>query len=335
MEEISIEKVNEELAEARLEDETVSEVVESINTFIHPISSDYPIKEKLRQHAHFLLENEGDCSRIIECGDCFVLNDDKDLCVRKEAFQSAIQYLMTPLKKDEDVSEIVQEQGAILDLVEVSWYLVNNKGVCFRNCDDCNMTRPLVCRYIGDEIRLQHATEWLVDNHFIEKVQTTIEENVSEVIEQQDTTSSIEDSADIKSQYDVQVGGEHYKKYKIQPLDFAISMLLDPQRYASLKYVIREKGNRIEDLNKAKHYLQLFMEDFKVGRLEPFIVMRQQPNEAANIYEEHDKFYKENGFNDILLKLFIEKLVSIYDLEVHIPDAIALLDVMIEREERK
>lgn len=57
-----------------------------------------------------------------------------------------------------------------------------------------------------------------------------------------------------------QVGGEHYKKFKIQPWDIWQEYGLDAFTGAILKYLLRDKGNRLEDLKKARHTLDRLIE---------------------------------------------------------------------------
>jgi len=59
-----------------------------------------------------------------------------------------------------------------------------------------------------------------------------------------------------------QVGGDHYKKHKIQPWDVIDEYGLDFFEGNALKYLLREKGDRIEDLEKAAHYIEA-----KIARL--------------------------------------------------------------------
>ena len=57
-----------------------------------------------------------------------------------------------------------------------------------------------------------------------------------------------------------QVGGEHYKKYKIQPWDIVDEYGLDFYAGNALKYLLRDKTDRLEDLKKARHYLDKLIE---------------------------------------------------------------------------
>lgn len=58
-----------------------------------------------------------------------------------------------------------------------------------------------------------------------------------------------------------QVGGDHYKRFNIQPIDFIMDNELDWCEANVVKYVTRwQYKNGIEDLRKAMHYLQLLIE---------------------------------------------------------------------------
>ena len=61
-----------------------------------------------------------------------------------------------------------------------------------------------------------------------------------------------------------QVGGNHYLKYKIQPVEFIIKNNLDFCQGSVIKYVLRfkEKGG-VQDLLKAKHYIELLIDSSK------------------------------------------------------------------------
>jgi hypothetical protein len=69
--------------------------------------------------------------------------------------------------------------------------------------------------------------------------------------------------ASVKST-DKQIGGSHYKDCAIQPIDYIVKNNLDFLEGNVVKYITRwrEKGG-IEDLKKAKHYLELKI-DFEI-----------------------------------------------------------------------
>jgi hypothetical protein len=61
---------------------------------------------------------------------------------------------------------------------------------------------------------------------------------------------------------DTQVGGNHYTKMKIQPMEFSMGNNLNPMQHTIIKYVTRVdlKGNGDQDIDKAIHTLQLWKE---------------------------------------------------------------------------
>lgn len=60
---------------------------------------------------------------------------------------------------------------------------------------------------------------------------------------------------------DVQVGGNHYKKFKIQPIEFIHANDLNFFQGNIIKYATRYKDkNGIEDLKKVKHYVDLLIQ---------------------------------------------------------------------------
>ena len=67
--------------------------------------------------------------------------------------------------------------------------------------------------------------------------------------------------------YKKQVGGNHYKNYKIQPVEFIIKNNIGFVEGNIIKYVLRfkEKGG-VQDLEKAKHYIELLIESTKSSK---------------------------------------------------------------------
>ena len=64
-----------------------------------------------------------------------------------------------------------------------------------------------------------------------------------------------------ESALDRQVGGEHYKNFKIQPIEFITANKLSFIQASIIKYICRfDKKNGKEDIDKAIHYCQLLKE---------------------------------------------------------------------------
>lgn len=53
-----------------------------------------------------------------------------------------------------------------------------------------------------------------------------------------------------------QIGGNHYSKHTIQPWDIIDEYKLDYYLGNVVKYVLRDKNNKLEDLEKALHFLE-------------------------------------------------------------------------------
>ena len=60
-----------------------------------------------------------------------------------------------------------------------------------------------------------------------------------------------------------QVGGTHYIKYKIQPIEYSMSNGLDACQHSIVKYVtrFRDKGG-VQDLEKAQQFLDILKEHY-------------------------------------------------------------------------
>ena len=64
-----------------------------------------------------------------------------------------------------------------------------------------------------------------------------------------------------KSPLSTQVGGDHYAKLAIQPMQYSMENGLDPLQHTVIKYVTRFRDKAgIEDLEKAKHCIDMLIE---------------------------------------------------------------------------
>ena len=68
-----------------------------------------------------------------------------------------------------------------------------------------------------------------------------------------------------------QIGGDHYSKMKIQPIDFITENKLSFIQGNIIKYICRYKDkNGLQDLKKAQHYLNMLLEiEYGVGQRQP------------------------------------------------------------------
>ena len=70
----------------------------------------------------------------------------------------------------------------------------------------------------------------------------------------------------MNSTYDKQIGGDHYKDYKIQPSVFINGNKLLFAEGNAIKYICRHSAKgKEEDIKKAIHYLEMILErDYNV-----------------------------------------------------------------------
>lgn len=74
-----------------------------------------------------------------------------------------------------------------------------------------------------------------------------------------------EQSRIVQETLTTQVGGNHYQNYAIQPIEFIIKNNIPFIEANIIKYVVRYKNkNGLEDLKKAKHYLEMLIENYDI-----------------------------------------------------------------------
>lgn len=76
-----------------------------------------------------------------------------------------------------------------------------------------------------------------------------------------ETVPELQPMAGCDGPYQIQVGGDHYSKYAIQPTEYIIKNRLNFCEGNVVKYVTRwrDKGG-VDDLRKAKHYIDMLIE---------------------------------------------------------------------------
>lgn len=88
-----------------------------------------------------------------------------------------------------------------------------------------------------------------------------VEEEFDTMMEQADSGTG-----DYVAPLSKQVGGNHYKDYQIQPVTFFIQNAIPFTEASICKYALRHKSkNGKEDLLKAKHLLDILIEEYYPG----------------------------------------------------------------------
>lgn len=82
-----------------------------------------------------------------------------------------------------------------------------------------------------------------------------------------------------------QIAGTHYKDKGIQPVELWAANNLDAFQGAIVKYIMRwkDKGG-IEDLEKCKHILEIYMEFIKEGKINTNLDVKEEFVEAEKDY---------------------------------------------------
>lgn len=66
---------------------------------------------------------------------------------------------------------------------------------------------------------------------------------------------------------ETQIGGDHYKELSIQPIEYILANKLGFCEGNIIKYITRYKSkNGLEDLKKAKHYIDMLIENYSEGK---------------------------------------------------------------------
>ena len=80
--------------------------------------------------------------------------------------------------------------------------------------------------------------------------------------------------------YKKQIGGDHYKSMKIQPAQFINENNLPFAEGNAIKYICRHKHKgEVQDLEKAKHYIDMIIErDYVITYLYLMVLLLRKRN---------------------------------------------------------
>lgn len=95
-----------------------------------------------------------------------------------------------------------------------------------------------------------------------------------------------------------QIGGDHYKKMKIQPVEYILANDIGFIEGSVIKYVSRWRNkNGLEDLKKARHLLDLFIESKEPSKDSDSTWIQRQYNNHIfpKIVDSLDAFILEGG----------------------------------------
>jgi uncharacterized protein DUF3310 len=120
---------------------------------------------------------------------------------------------------------------------------LNNNCTAFTNVKNCIMNGGITKNWTDLKPDMKTITE------------------ARESIRKGETVSGDQVVSEAGSALDVQISGNHYKQFVIQPIQFIYMNKLDFLQGNIIKYTCRYKNkNGIEDLKKVKHYVDLLIE---------------------------------------------------------------------------
>jgi len=78
-----------------------------------------------------------------------------------------------------------------------------------------------------------------------------------------------QEGAEMNKALETQVGGNHYKEMKIQPMEFCLANMTSEElvgvlKFNGLRYHWRKKKDMIEDFEKARQYNEIIVEELKM-----------------------------------------------------------------------
>jgi hypothetical protein len=98
------------------------------------------------------------------------------------------------------------------------------------------------------------GAKWMRDEFFEKWKSRQIDRLINKQVSDKESDSALS----------TQVGGTHYKDFKIQPIEFFIANGTQFAPASIIKYVLRYKDkNGVTDLEKAKHLIDILIEDYE------------------------------------------------------------------------
>jgi hypothetical protein len=98
---------------------------------------------------------------------------------------------------------------------------------------------------------------------------------------------------------DVQVGGNHYKKWAVQPVQIIVLDNLSFLHGCILKRLLRDKGDRKEDLQKVLHELNLIEQ----------LHHSQEPEDRNAVYEAFFEQIADDQLRVVVMNLMNENFL--------------------------
>ena len=108
---------------------------------------------------------------------------------------------------------------------------------------------------------------------------------------------------------ETQIGGTHYKVLPYQPIELIGELRMDYFQGCIIKYISRDKNNKIEDLQKAIHYCKL-AEEVGVG------IKYVDSKHSQSLKYEIGKYVKMNNLPEICSSIIFQVLQNQYNIAI-------------------
>ena len=74
----------------------------------------------------------------------------------------------------------------------------------------------------------------------------------------------------------IQVAGDHYRRFKIQPIEFILANNIPFIEGNIIKYICRHRfKNKVEDLEKIKHYVDILIHEYEKQLIDKVMYVRK------------------------------------------------------------
>lgn len=108
---------------------------------------------------------------------------------------------------------------------------------------------------------------------------------------------------------ETQIGGTHYKALPYQPIEFIGLLKMDYFQGCIVKYISRDKNDKIEDLKKAIHYCELAKE---LGIGKKYI----DSNHSKSLQYEIKRYIVMNKLPEICSSIIFQVLRNQYNIAI-------------------
>lgn len=106
-----------------------------------------------------------------------------------------------------------------------------------------------------------------------------------------------------------QVGGDHYRSLAYQPVELCVDVKASPVLNHFTKYLVRDKGERTEQVQKALHCIELERDMVMAGRTQPTGIRET----SQTVFNKLDEFSSQFTHPLLIKTAILFFIVGAYD----------------------